>query len=448
MTGSETQDGSGEGLPEIIQGGMGVAVSGCRLARAVAALGQLGVVSGTALDVVLARRLQRGDPTGELRRAIRAFPDPVVGERVLESHLVPGGQGRGMPFANLAMFTAAPTLRRQELAVVGGFVEVFLAKEGHRGPVGINFLEKIQLPTPATLYGALLAGVDYVLVGAGIPRDIPGLLDGLVQHQPVTLPLHVTNAAADDRFELRFDPHEIVAKPLPTLRRPRFLAIVASATLAINLARRAGGVDGFVVEGPTAGGHNAPPRGPLTLADGSPSTARATRSTSRGSASSGCPFWLAGSCATPERLRRARARRRRGHPGGDGLRLLRGVGHRSRAARSRPRRGSQRWSRRLHGPAGFAHRVPLQGGEARRDALRCGRLRGTRAALRPRLPARAVPPARRQRWAIGVRPSPSRTTCARAAGWRTRTAASAFATGWSRRWVSANGAGRGPSRSW
>jgi len=49
-----------------------------------------------------------------------------------------------------------------------------------RAAVGINFLEKIQVPTPATLYGALLAGVDYVLVGAGIPRDIPGLLDGLV----------------------------------------------------------------------------------------------------------------------------------------------------------------------------------------------------------------------------------------------------------------------------
>ena len=118
---------------------MGVAVSGYRLARAVAALGQLGVVSGTALDVVLARRLQSGDPTGELRRAIGAFPDVVVAERVLRSHFVPGGHGEGAPFAHLSMFTASPTLRRQELAVVGGFVEVFLAKEGHRGPVGINF---------------------------------------------------------------------------------------------------------------------------------------------------------------------------------------------------------------------------------------------------------------------------------------------------------------------
>ena len=285
---------------------MGVAVSGYRLARAVAALGQLGVVSGTALDVVLARRLQCGDPTGELRRAIGAFPDLVVGERVLRSHFVPGGHGDGAPFAHLSMFTAVPTLRRQELAVVGGFVEVFLAKEGHRGPVGINFLEKIQVPTPATLYGALLAGVDYVLVGAGIPRDIPRLIDGLVEHRAVTLPLHVTDAEDDERFELRFDPRQILAGRLPPLRRPRFLAIVASAALAVSLARRTGGVDGFVVEGPTAGGHNAPPRGPLTLADGQPVYGPRDEVDLARIRELGRPFWLAGSYATPERLRQAR----------------------------------------------------------------------------------------------------------------------------------------------
>ncbi|MGD8321328.1 MAG: hypothetical protein PVJ02_12765, partial [Gemmatimonadota bacterium] len=36
--------------PVIIQGGMGVGISGWRLARAVSSRGQLGVVSGTALD--------------------------------------------------------------------------------------------------------------------------------------------------------------------------------------------------------------------------------------------------------------------------------------------------------------------------------------------------------------------------------------------------------------
>lgn len=169
--------------PEIIQGGMGVAVSSFKLARSVSRQGQLGVVSGTALDIVLARRLQRGDPDGHARRALGRFPDPALAARVLDAWFVPGGEVGDAPFAETPMFTAAPARKRQELAVAGGFVEVFLAKEGHGGLVGINFLEKIQLPTPATLYGALLARVDYVLVGAGIPRDIPGLLDRLCRHQ-------------------------------------------------------------------------------------------------------------------------------------------------------------------------------------------------------------------------------------------------------------------------
>jgi nitronate monooxygenase len=293
--------------PVIIQGGMGVAVSDWRLARAVSTLGQLGVVSGTALDIVLVRRLQLGDPGGHLRRAIGSFPDPVVAKRVLESYFVPGGNCGGQPFSSLPMFTAAPTRHRLELAVMGGFVEVFLAKEGHRGRVGINFLEKIQMPTPATLYGALLAGVEYVLVGAGIPRDIPELLDSLVQHQPVALALHVTDASAEERFQLRFDPLEILAAAAPPpLRRPRFLAIVASATLAVSLARRTAGVSGFVVEGPTAGGHNAPPRGPLTLANGQPVYGPRDEVDLGKIRALGLPFWLAGSCATPERLRLAR----------------------------------------------------------------------------------------------------------------------------------------------
>ena len=44
--------------PKIIQGGMGASVSNWSLAQAVSKLGQLGVVSGTALDEAIARRLQ------------------------------------------------------------------------------------------------------------------------------------------------------------------------------------------------------------------------------------------------------------------------------------------------------------------------------------------------------------------------------------------------------
>ena len=35
------------------------------------------------------------------------------------------------------------------------------------------------MPHLASIYGAMLAGVGYVLMGAGIPLHIPGVLDAL-----------------------------------------------------------------------------------------------------------------------------------------------------------------------------------------------------------------------------------------------------------------------------
>ena len=144
----------------VIQGGMGVGVSSWRLASAVARSGQTGVVSGTALDVVMARRLQSGDEGGHVRRALARFPFPEMAARILERWFVPGGKPADEPFRLTPMPAIRPGRVSQELTVAPNFVEVFLAREGHDGQVGINFLEKIQLPTPATLYGALLARVD------------------------------------------------------------------------------------------------------------------------------------------------------------------------------------------------------------------------------------------------------------------------------------------------
>ena len=77
-----------------------------------------------------------------------------------------------------------PSRRVEQLIVAANFVEVYLAKEGHDGPVGVNYLEKLQAPTLPSLYGAMLAGVDYVLMGAGIPKAIPALLDDLAAGLP------------------------------------------------------------------------------------------------------------------------------------------------------------------------------------------------------------------------------------------------------------------------
>jgi nitronate monooxygenase len=295
--------------PVIIQGGMGAGVSNWRLANAVARRGQLGVVSGTAIDVILARRLQEGDQGGHMRRALDHFPVPEMARRVLDRYFVPEGIGEQTPYRAKPVPTVRPHRTLLELLVVANFAEVFLAKEGHDGPVGINLLEKIQLPNLASLYGAMLAGVDYVLMGAGIPLEIPGALDRLANHEPARLKLHVAGAAPGDDFASEFDPRRFVTPPLPPLRRPAFLAIIASATLALTLAKKATGyVDGFIVEGPTAGGHNAPPRGALQLSErGEPVYGPRDEVDLAKIAALGRPFWLAGSYGTPERVQEALA---------------------------------------------------------------------------------------------------------------------------------------------
>lgn len=284
-------------FPQIIQGGMGVRVSTWLLARVVSMLGQLGVVSGTALDTVLIRMLQLGDPGGHMRRAMKAFPYQGIVERVLEEYYIPGGKKPGESFVSTLMFTINPRRSLVELTVLANFIEVYLAKEGHNGVVGINYLEKIQMPTLASIYGAMLAGVDYILMGAGIPKLIPGILDSLSQGLPVKMKIEVDGALPTDDFFIEFDPKFICGENVPVLKRPKFLAIISSATLAIVLSKKSTGkVDGFIVEGSSAGGHNAPPRRQMQLSEkGEPIYGKDDLPDLEKIKALGLPFWLAGS---------------------------------------------------------------------------------------------------------------------------------------------------------
>ena len=283
---------------------MGAGVSNWKLARAVALTGQLGVVSGTALATILVRRLQLGDSDGQMRRALEHFPIPGVTQRVLAEYFIPGGKRADQPFK----LTPLPSLNSSPdsvaLTVLANFAEVFLAKEGHDGLIGVNYLEKIQTPTLPSLFGAMLAGTDYVLMGAGIPREIPGVLDKLAAGEPVELKMDVANAEPGEEFHSTFDPAKFCGGSAPKLKRPSFIGIVASATLAITLARKASGaVNGFVVEGETAGGHNAPPRGALQLNDrGEPIYGPRDIPDLAKIRELGLPFWLAGSYGRPGKL--------------------------------------------------------------------------------------------------------------------------------------------------
>lgn len=298
-------------LPLIIQGGMGVAISDWKLARAVSTQGQLGVVSGTAIALIMIARLMNGDIEGHIRRGLSQFPFHEPVQRILDTYYVPEAKKEPLPYYHRPpMWTLTPSKALNELTIIANFVEVFLAKEGHQNPVGLNLLEKVQPPTMASLYGAMLAGVDYVLMGAGIPLQIPGVFDKLVNHQATSYRLDVQGVTGDEEHRLHFDPQAIfpgIEEKLGQLTRPFFLPIISSVVLAKTLVKRTmGKIDGFIIEAPTAGGHNAPPRGTMHLDEkGEPIYGENDVVDLDKIKQLNLPFWLAGGYDSPEKLQEA-----------------------------------------------------------------------------------------------------------------------------------------------
>src|SRR5690606_34287975 len=160
----------------------------------------------------------------------------------------------------------------------------------------------------------MLAGVDYVLVGAGIPAEIPHLLDELAAHRRGEL--SVTVADGDPR-PVAVEPNRLFGRTLPPLPRPRMLAIVSSHVLAAYLARSPRTrPDGFVLETPVAGGHSAPPRGRMALDErGEPVYGPRDAPDLAKVAAIGLPFWLAGGYGTADGLAAALA------AGADGIQV-------------------------------------------------------------------------------------------------------------------------------
>ena len=286
---------------------MGIAVSSWRMAQAVSRAGALGVVSGTAIDAVIARRLQDGDIDGSIRRALQRFPDQDFATELLDRYFIESGKKLDTPYLLVTKLTLHPSEFASKFLVASNFIEVWLAKEGHDGLIGINYLEKIQLATPASIFGALLAGVDYILMGAGIPSEIPRVIRELSEHRQTKLSISVENATI--KYFLTFDPSIIKGATVTPINKPKFLAIISSHALAAYLNRDENvRPDGFVVEGVSAGGHNAPPRGNSPVGeDGQSQFSSKDEADISKVRATGLPFWLAGGYATPEKLKEAMA---------------------------------------------------------------------------------------------------------------------------------------------
>lgn len=134
LSGSPANAAPGNGLPEmtigkvrvplpIIQGGMGVGVSGARLAGAVSALGGLGTLSSACIDSVVGTRLGRKLST------------------------------------------------REAMAE-----EVRAAKAGSNVPVAVNIMVALSATYGDSVLGAMDGGVDVIISGAGLPLNLPAIV--------------------------------------------------------------------------------------------------------------------------------------------------------------------------------------------------------------------------------------------------------------------------------
>nr|WP_315496639.1 nitronate monooxygenase family protein [uncultured Rhodoferax sp.] len=128
---------AGRTLLPIVQGGMGIGISGHRLAGSVAALGGVGTLSSVDLR--------------------RHHPDLMDQTR----ELAPGDAAKaGINAANLI------AIERE--------IQAARARTGGRGLLAINVMRAVS-EYAANVTKALECGIDAVVVGAGLPLDLPDL---------------------------------------------------------------------------------------------------------------------------------------------------------------------------------------------------------------------------------------------------------------------------------
>ena len=294
-------------IPKIIQGGMGIYISIPNLANITSRAGMLGTVSCTAAERILVHLLQLGDVDGHYRRALAHFPFPEITERILARYFIEGGKLLNQKFKEVPLFSLRPRSDLIELAIMASFALVWLAKEGHDGPISVNYLEKLQIGHIYHLTGAMLAGVDFVTMGAGITLQIPGVLDAIASGNNPSYHVYVEGSKKGTQI-INFNPREFLGEKFPReLKRPGFLPIVSTDVLAkLMVAKLPSSIQGFIIELPTAGGHNAPPREKGVFDNtGQPVYGKKDEVNFQKINDLGIPFWMAGSFASPEGLTKA-----------------------------------------------------------------------------------------------------------------------------------------------
>jgi len=373
----------------IIQGGMGISISTWRLAWICSRAGALGTVSCTAAERSFANLLQLGDIGGHCRRALEHFPFPEISEGVLQKYFIPGGKQPDQKFKDVPMFCVKSRPDLIKLAVAASFAFVWLAKEGHSQPISVNYLEKLQIGHVYHLTGAMLAGVDYVTMGAGITLQIPGVLDAIASGLNPSYRVSVEGSTRGSET-ITFNPREFFGESFPRqLKRPGFLPIVSTDVLASLMVSKlpADSIQGFVIETPIAGGHNAPPRRKGEFDKlGQPVYGPKDEVNFEKLRDLGIPFWIGGGLASPEHLARARALKAEGIQAGSIFALSEDSGM-DPVYRAEMRRLGFRGELIVRtdpsaSPTGFPFKVPQLSGTVSDAGVYAGRIRNcSRRAL-------------------------------------------------------------------
>jgi NAD(P)H-dependent flavin oxidoreductase YrpB (nitropropane dioxygenase family) len=244
-------------MPRLIQAGMGVHVSSARLANATSRLGALGVVSSAGLRHIFLEDVRAGD--AEAIELAKTFPVARYVEEALA--FAPGGARHKQP---IPVDTPDPktNARPRRLSAIAAYVEVLRAKKGHRGKVGINVMWKTTLTVLPSIYGAMLAGVDALLCGAGVPMELPGIVAKIRAGEDMEY-LPLTGTGTHVRLAISGDETAALLQSAP---EPKLIPILSNYAFSKRILdvwhKEYSGARpfAFVLENHAAGGHNAPPR--------------------------------------------------------------------------------------------------------------------------------------------------------------------------------------------